>query len=162
MNKLQGIVEETSTRQVNGKFGPSTVYNFRINGEWYGAGFKDPGAKQGDMVEFVLEMNGQYKNAKDTVVLASGDTPSGDGSSQAAAQPAPAALAPNKRELSIHYQSCRKDAIAVMALLLEQDAIPIKATKQADKMDILLGFVNELTERYLQELRNAVDGNKDE
>jgi len=59
---MQGIVEGVYQNERNTKFGVKTAYSVKINGEYYGNAFTDPGVVQGDTVEFAYTMNGKFKN----------------------------------------------------------------------------------------------------
>jgi len=52
MAMMTGVVEATSTKEVNTKFGAKPTYSMKVNGNWVKCGFKDPGVQAGYEVEF--------------------------------------------------------------------------------------------------------------
>lgn len=68
-DKGSGTIENIDSREINGKNGKFTVYDFHIDGEKYGGGsFMPKGVGVGDYVTFDIEYNGNYKNiAKGTL-----------------------------------------------------------------------------------------------
>ena len=62
-DKGSGTIENIDSREINGKNGKFTVYDFHIDGEKYGAGsFMPKGVAVGDYVTFDIEYNGNFKN----------------------------------------------------------------------------------------------------
>ena len=146
MNK-QGLVEQTSTKPTSRG---GTAYNMKVDGTWYGCGFDDPGVGMGDVVSFTANQNGNYWNATNVqVVQKSTGTPP--------AKPAASATNWDTRDLSIKLQSCRKDAIEMAQIMFSQEAIAFPAkTKAADKYDIVLSVIDELTARNFVSLEEAI------
>lgn len=60
------------------------------------------------------------------------------------------------RQQAIHFQSSRKDAIAVMGMLLANGVFPLddgeKKPKEADKYDFILTAIDKLSMRFYQDL----------
>lgn len=152
---MQGHVNKISTKQGVGKNGPWTMYNLEIDGTWYGCGFNNPNVPEGSFVEFDVVQKGQYTNANN-VRLAQGM--SAPQTPQAASTPAAPAQAPrvNSRDVSIQYQSSRKDAIQTLGVLLESEAIKLPA-KQADKYDAAMALIEEITAQYYIKLENVIE-----
>lgn len=148
---MQGYINKISTKQGNGHNGPYTMYKVQIEGEWYGHGFKAPNANEGDYVEYNVVQKGQYKNVEGIKPIQGGGN-SGGGSPSAAA---PASAPINKKDVSIHYQSSRKDAIQTLGVLLANEAVKLPA-KQADKYDAALALIDELTARYYLKLEDVI------
>lgn len=145
---MQGVIQAIDNKQGVGRNGPWTLYNVTIDGQKYGAGFDAPAANVGDFVNYEVEQKGQYKNVKN-ISLASGQPP-------VANTPAPAASsagAPAKatdwdlKDISIRYQSSRKDAIQLTTALLQAGALAIPA-KKADQADAIMAFIEETTTQY--------------
>lgn len=153
--QLQGVIENVSTKNGMGKNGPWTMYSMQVNGEWYGCGFKPIQAGKNDYVSFDFEQSGNYKNAKNVQVVAA---PAGAAQQAPSASPAQAAgSAPvSKRDVSIQYQSSRKDAIQTLDLLLKNEAISLPA-KKADKFDAALALLDEITARFYLRLEDVID-----
>ena len=149
--KVQGFVEKLSTKQGQGRNGPWTMFSINVNGEWYSCGFKAPNCQEGQYVEFDVVQKGQYKNAENVTPTQQASAPAGNGGTGAA----PASMPVNKKDISIHFQSCRKDAIQTLGVLLGNDAVKLPA-KQADKYDAALALIDELTARYYLRLDDVI------
>ena len=52
MAMMTGIVESTSTKDVNTKFGTKPTYSMKVNGTWIKCGFKNPNVQAGYEVQF--------------------------------------------------------------------------------------------------------------
>ena len=146
MSKIVGRIDSKGSKVINTRNGPATVYSMRVSGEWYGCGFNEPVGKEGDVVEFDVVMNGQYTNAEN-ITLADAATPTDTAET---ASPQPEFV--NKRDVSIQFQSSRKDAIQIVGIMLANDALPIKATKPEDKYDIILATTKELTNQLYSDV----------
>ena len=153
----QGYLDKIGQKQGMGRNGPYTSYSINVGGQWYNCGFKPPAANEGDYIQFDLVQKGQYTNAQNIAV-------SPQQAAQAAPQQqqqgvinkAPAGPLPvNKKDVSIHYQSCRKDAINIVSTLLDHEALALPA-KKADKMDAALAVVEELTNQFYLKLEDVI------
>ena len=57
--QIQGVVEQASSRAA----GRGTVHSIKVNGEWYGGMWDNPGCQQGDTVTFEATRNDRgYQN----------------------------------------------------------------------------------------------------
>lgn len=148
----QGYVQKLSTKQGQGRNGPYTMYNVNIDGEWYGHGFKPPQCNEGDYVQFNVIQKGQYKNADSISVVANNNV----ASAPAPASAPVAALPVNKKDVSIHFQSCRKDAIQTVGILLAHEAVKLPA-KQADKFDAAMALIDEITNQNYLRLEDVIN-----
>ena len=132
----RGQVEKITERTIgNG----GTAYSALINGDWLGLGFDAPVFREGDNISFDVVMKGKYKNLVNAVVEA------GTAAAQQAVSSGPAPLF-NARDISIAYQSARRDAITAVDNLVAAEAVKLP-TKQADKMDAYVALVAALTEQ---------------
>lgn len=160
--QTQGQIKRIITR----KAGTGTAYTLQLmDGKYYGAGFKPPGCSEGDTVSF------EYFENK------AGYTQIVDGSIQvqagASAQPQPQAAPQTggqsktgywdekeKRDLrtqrAIQYQASRNAAIQVAEMALEHDCLSL-GQKKADKLDILLAFVDETTDRFNKDVTDFTE-----
>lgn len=143
----KGYVQKLSTKQGQGRNGPYTMYSMNVDGDWYSCGFKPPQCNEGDYVQFNVTQKGQYKNA-DNISVAVADSPVSSNTN------APA-LPVNKKDVSIHYQSCRKDAIQTVNLLLTHEAVKLPA-KAADKMDAAMALIDEITNQNYLKLEDVI------
>lgn len=50
-----GVVEQVGGKDVNTKFGVKPTFSFKVNGQWFSAGFKDPKVSVGDSIGFEYE-----------------------------------------------------------------------------------------------------------
>ena len=150
MSQVQGTVERIHTRDTaNG----GTAYNLVVGGEWYGNGFEAPQCNEGDTIEFTFKQNGNFKNINKgslriATAVASVDTGTGNNSKTV--------VKPNTRDLSIGYQSSRKDAIAVVTAMIGSGVAPVP--KDAKKgYTATLALINELTNQYYTELQTVIE-----
>ena len=145
-----GLIEEftAATESPNGKKLRSPLYSFKVNGNWYKCGFDNPNVSQGDNVEFSYE-NTQYGDevTKGSVrKLAAGEAP-------AVAANAPQHMTPDARQLSIIYQSSRKDAIQILSLAVERELVKLP---KASGYDTFLSLVDDLTVELSKKAVNPV------
>ena len=152
---VQGIVEQANNRATApSQYSPNggVVHSIKVNGEWYGGMWSDPNAPEGSTVEFLAEQKGQYKNVVKDSLKVTNATP--QVANTVKVNPAPAV---NLRDVSIQYQSSRKDALVTLGIMVETGAIGFTdKTKTADKYDILLKLVDELAARYYTTLQEVV------
>lgn len=154
---IQGVVEQTGVANRNGK----NVYSLKVNGQWYGGIWEvDPQAPAGTQVAFEANQNGNFWNIKKgslSKTVGEAQQPTQQPSTQQAPA-APAAPVVNTRDISILYQSSRKDALALMPLMFEQGAIKFPAkVKEADKYDTILALVDEMAARFYLKAKEVVD-----
>lgn len=131
MSKLNGTIERIESRNINGKNGPFTVYDYHIDGTKYGGGsFKTRGVEEGDFVEFVVEMNGNYANiAKNTLRKLAGGAPA-SAPKENAAPPKPTYTGKtvdqkaNEKDQRISRQSAFNTAAAFLKIAQEAGALP--------------------------------------
>ena len=112
-----GVVEAVSTKQVNTRFGEKTAYSVKIEGQWYGNGFKSPGVDKGQTVQFDYKMQGNYKNITSIVPTGGAPAPSG-GTTSSSSWPIPKDSA---RDRSIIRQNCVGNAIKLLELSKAKD-----------------------------------------
>lgn len=154
MANVTGIVQRKNGKPTrNGKM----MYSIQVDGNWYGGMFDDPGCNEGDTVSFESSQNGNFINVqKGTLQVVQNNAPS-----QAPAQQGQTggqggnrdeywnsrAKADEARQVSIVYQSSRKDAIEVAKAMIENDLVAQPA-KKGDKYDWFVGLVDVLTDRF--------------
>lgn len=148
---MQGHLNKISVKQGVGRNGPYTMYNIEVDGTWYGHGFKQPEVPEGAYIEFDVVQKGQYKNAENVRLSnAAASAPSNPSAAPSGAAPV------NKRDVSIQYQSSRKDAIAVLDVLLSHEAVKLPA-KQADKFDAALALLDDVTNQFYLKLEDVIE-----
>ena len=154
----------------------SLAYSVQMdNGEWYGHGFDVPKFQEGQQVSFNIAYNGQYKNVDVGSVQVTGGAPQQQSAGQ---QPATAgrmnggntqgggyqkkaggkdkywedkAKDDKARQACIEHQSSRNASIALLGVLMENDAIKLPA-KAADKFDAAMAIVDEMTAKFNYDL----------
>jgi len=115
MGQATGNVEQISTRPTSNG---GTAYNIKLSdGAWYGYGFDAPNFVQGNNVSFAFAQNGNFKNVDASTVVVNAVAAA---ASQAVSSAAPAPSY-DDRQLSITYQSARKDALSIVDMALAHD-----------------------------------------
>lgn len=130
----QGVVEFIKPNSAG-------FYSIKLPDAWYGTGQKnDPGLKQGDVVKFEWEANGNFKNIKKgTLTKVEGAVPAGN------SQPRTGGYVPDAdRQKSIIYQSSRKDAVEILKVAQGAGCLILPA-KKGDAFETLLALVDDLT-----------------
>jgi len=148
---MQATIERVGSRQVNTKFGEKTVYSFMANNVWYGSIWKDHGLHEGAVVEFEFQTNSKgYNDVSDIKVVGqqSPTTPQQTAPVGHLAQPAPAN---NTRQMQIHYQSSRHDAVQIVKGMVASEAIVLPA-KTAARYSAYLAYVDEITLKLYSKL----------
>jgi hypothetical protein len=72
MAKMNGVVEQVSTKDVTTKFGVKPTFSFKVSGTWVKHGFKNPKVNVGDEVEFDGESGTYGLEGKNVVVTKAG------------------------------------------------------------------------------------------
>lgn len=133
-NKISGTIERIEPRTITPKSGGNsfTVYDYHIDGTKYGGGsFKARGVEEGDFVEFVVEMNGNFANiAKGTLRKLAGGSAT-TATQQEVAPQKPAAYAgktvaqkADEKDQRISRQSAFNTAAAFLKIAQEAGALP--------------------------------------
>lgn len=162
---IQGYVKKVNTKEGTGKRGKWTLYSFIVeqdNGQesgWINGGFDKPPFNEGSYVSLETEV----KEGRTQLIIGSAKVldPPVKPPVVATSSAAPASTKGNyvDRNDSIVYQSSRKDAIALIALLLEHDALPMSAaaTKsgQAKRFEEVTAFVDKLTVQYYGDVQTG-------
>lgn len=161
---MYGQIAVINEREVTTKRGKSTAYGVKLALEdgtesgWIGLGFKKPDAARGDWVKLEVYKNQGGYDTADSVEKAQPPV------KQASAAVGTGNRAPAKsggyvdRNDSIVYQSSRKDAIAVLGLLIEQNALPISGAKTAagvaKRFDEIKALVDKLTVEFYYDVQS--------
>jgi hypothetical protein len=140
---MQGTVNKIN---YNGK-----AYSAQVDNEWYGAGFDQPKFSEGDTIEFNVEQRGKFKNLQYPKVLGSAVSGSSGGSTASAPEPRV-----DTRNISIVYQSSRKDAIEFVAMLLANQAVPLP-TKKSDQADAIKALVEDYASQFYIRVMEVVE-----
>jgi hypothetical protein len=158
-----GTVTTVSAKPFTDKWGKNiTLYSFQIGGDqaWYRTGTNEPPCKEGDIINFVFEQQGNNKKVDPSSinVTGQGNVPTPQ------AQPARAASSGGNsrddywkqkeaydKEVTqprISYAAAQKNAVQIVKTALECDALGFGSAKKADKMEMLLNYVDEVTNHF--------------
>jgi ribosomal 50S subunit-recycling heat shock protein len=128
--------------------------------EWISFGFEKPSVKEGDYVKIETAKDDKgYQKVVSATTLKNPPAKAANQPQSAGAVP-PSPGIPNTyvstRDTSIQYQSSRKDAIAVLELLISKDALPLtgaktKAGEQA-RYEEISALVDKLTVRFYNDV----------
>lgn len=164
-----GFVKRVNSKTGHGKRGPWTLWSLLVEHEdgtesgWISAGFDKPNFVEGSYISY------DTQKTERGVDLVKGSVKHLD----PPARPAPVAAAPTTSSApptqapstyvstqdSIVYQSSRKDAIALVGLLLEHDALPMSANTAkagiAKRFDEVTAFVDKLTVQYVRDVQTG-------
>jgi len=146
-NTVTGKVEAISAKPR----GNGTAYGIKMSdGNWYGHGFTAPVFAKGDSISFSWDANGAFKNIDISTVTK-------EQQQQAPVQSSGGKSSGgyNDTQISIQYQSSRKDAIEVIGVALAHDALPLP-TKKSDRYDAIVAAVNDLTGVFYADVSKTV------
>lgn len=153
-NTIEGVVEKTSSQvSAPGSAKKWTKKGLMVNGKWYNVFVNKDNedvlarANEGAVVKIETEQNGQYTNVASVEVMSA---------KEAAASPAAvkSIAVSGEKDFRITYLASRKDALALVAMLIPLDVLPIP-TKKADKADAILGYVNYYSDVLAANAMNA-------
>jgi hypothetical protein len=164
-----GYVKKINTKDGKGKRGPWVLYSCIIEQDdgtesgWISCGFDKPPFAEGSYISLETSKDGNYTN------LVPGSVKQLDPPKRAPAStpvaPTSSAAAPERkgayvdRNDSIVYQSSRKDALLLVQLLLENDALPLStATAKsgiAKRYDEVKAFVDKLTVEFYGDVQTG-------
>jgi hypothetical protein len=155
MSMYNGFVAKISYKEGTSKRGKWRLYSAKIEKEdgteyddWISFGFDKPTVNEGDYVSIETEADDKgYQKVKSVKKLKNPPAKAAVPTTSGASTPAAAS-----RDASIHYQSSRKDAIAVLGLLIAKDALPLTQAKVAagvaKRYEEIMALVDKLTVRY--------------
>lgn len=159
MANVTGVVQRKNSKPIrNG----GQMFSIQVDGNWYGGMFDDPGCNEGDTISFESSQNGRFLNVqKGTLQVVQNNAPSQAPAPQGGGQTGgqredywnSRAKADEARQVSITYQSSRKDAVEVAKALVENDMVA-QPTKKGDKYDWFLGLVDVLTDRFHKDVND--------
>lgn len=163
---VKGFVDKINEKTGNNARGPWTAYSIKVqdaetgevNPLWFQFGFKRPGFSEGDYIEFQAEP----KNDKAAqFVEGTGKKPK-NAPAKPAAPEKPAGRKGGggfkkdpKVQKQINYQNARGGSLALIALLLENDALPMSAAKtkagQAKRYEEIVAMIDKTTVRFFND-----------
>ena len=140
METVRGIIEYINGPEKTG------FYSVKMAGNYYGAGKYAPKFNEGDEVEFGYTENGKYKNMDFKTVKViekgSGEVKKSQ-SGNTTQRPQTNSTNWDEKDKRITFLACRKDAIEIMKMALDRDALTLP-TKKADRMETLVELVDTL------------------
>lgn len=178
-SNIQGEVQQVSTKEWFDSKNNKTInlYSFKLNNTWYRLGTDSPRFNQGANISFTAtERNGNL------VVRSSEITSSTGGQSQGGQQPSSAPTAPapaggqsrdgywaakeaNDKKKDERYQnndiprmsfSAAQDrAVHLVSAALAEDALSFGNAAKGKKLDMLLEFVDQITDRFVVQTVNS-------
>jgi hypothetical protein len=164
MSVFQGFIVKVSYKEGEGKRGKWRLYSAKMEKEdgteydsWISFGFDKPDIKEGDYVKITTEKDAKgYEKATKIEQLKNAPAKGGNTPAQGTS---PNVEAPSgTRQVSIEYQSSRKDAIEMLRCLIQMDALPITSAKtkagEAKRYEELMALVDKLTVRYYNDVKS--------
>lgn len=169
MSQITGFVRRINTKIGTGKRGPWTLFSLMLEKDdgtesgWISAGFDKPPFAEGSYITIDTVqtdrgtdyVKGSYKHASPPTA-----PPAAKGIATGVGPKAPSASSGHvDRNDSIVYQSSRKDALALVALLLEHDALPVSASTakagQAKRFEEIKAFTDKLTVQFYGDVQSG-------
>ena len=153
---ITGYVKKATVKTGTSRRGPWTLHGAFIdngtgNDVYISVGFEQPTFKEGDYGSFAYKDDGKFKNLETFTKLPAPERESINTSPNTAHPQSPA-----DRNASIVYQSSRKDAIAVLGLLIDKDALPLSKAAGgagiAKRYEEIMALVDKLTVRYYNDV----------
>ena len=139
------------TGTVNKIIDKGASVSFVVNDVWYGLNKERPNFSEKQAIEFDYTVNGTFNNVKVKDVRVVG-----------APQAAPATVSAggagttNSRDVSIMFQSSRKDAIAIVSAALAAGAIKLPAAA-GKQLDSVLALVDTIAADYYLKVVSVVE-----
>lgn len=123
---------------------------------WLSLGFEQPSFKEGQWANYVTETTPKGVNL---VSFEKAEAPPVPSTASASSNPAVPAERPYvSTQDSIVYQSSRKDALALIGLLLEHDGLPMSASAakagQAKRYEEIKNYIDKLTVEYFNDVQS--------
>lgn len=170
MATYSGTIKAMSSKTRNTKRGPAEVYSFLLDDEnWYNCGFNKPGCNKGDYVTFSAEQTqwGFDVDGK-SIQVKVGNTPAPQQSSGGNRKSGGVNSRDNYwaekdtydkqvKEPIIHYQSSRKDAVALCIAGLKEGILPIGSGNKDKKWDTFMSMVDHVTQALYEDLECKTD-----
>lgn len=163
---MQGFISKTNVKDGKGKRGTWYLYSFLMElddgteSKWISAGFDKPPFAEGSYGS-VETTTGEYGLVYTKDSWKSLPVPAAQPKAAPASSPAPTPRAGSHvdRNDSIVYQSSRKDAIALVSLLLEHDALPMSANAAkagiAKRFEEITAYVDKITVQYYHDVQTG-------
>lgn len=162
---IQGYVKKVNTKEGTGKRGKWVLYSGIVEQDdgtesgWVSFGFEKPPFSEGSYISIEVEKTERGLN----YVAGSGKVLDPPAKPAAASLPATVSGTTGAakssyvdKQDSIVYQSSRKDAIALIGLLLEHDALPMSSASsksaQAKRFEEVSAYVDKITVQFFHDV----------
>lgn len=172
---ITGYVKKINTKTGSGKRGPWTLYSSILelddgtDSGWISFGFEKPPFSEGSYISIETQKTDRgvdYVPGSGKVLPPPSKPPVKNAATAANPSATTADTAVPRaiggyvdRQDSIVYQSSRKDAIALIGLLLEHDALPMSASTakagQAKRFEEITAYVNKITVQYVADVQSG-------
>jgi hypothetical protein len=157
MAEITGQVRNKRAVPFNGKQGPITLHSFQIEGDsrFFRAGTKTIPADDGDQIRFTAEEKaGNFNVDVSTIskVESAGKVVGRVAASSSAKDTYWAdkdAYQKNVVEPRINFSASQRDAVALVTAALEFDCLSFGSTAKGKKLDMLLDYVDQVTDRFV-------------
>lgn len=165
---MKGVVSKIATKTGTNRRGQWTLYSFITKDDsgnergWVTYGFEFPPFKEGDLIEYETEQDGEYtkyKQGTGKILRRPKDQPATTPAASASTTTASSSTAStgyDARQQQIVLQHSQEMAIQATALLLEHDALPITkaSTKagEAKRFEEIVASVDKLTVKYFNDV----------
>lgn len=174
MSKYSGTVQFVNQNEVNGK----TLHSFKLFGDKHfsGSGTMNPNVNKGDYISYEAEVlaNGNLKVDVASIEKGSKEAVVTKGAVHGATAQIMGKVSLSKDEYwnnkeardvevqkTIQLQASRNAAIALSSAILQAGAVPgYEKARPADKMDIITGLVDHLTERFQGQISESKNVSK--
>lgn len=180
MADIQGQVRNSSAKPFKGAQGQITLYSFRLEGDnrWFGCGTDQPNCADGDTISFSYEdKNGKQKVNVNSIKKVEGakaeaSTQVATGANQGYASRQAMFAAKDaywdskaKRDIEvveprINFSASQRDAVALVTAALAHDCLSFGTTAKGKKLDMLLEFVDQVTDRFVAQREGTAKGDK--
>jgi len=159
-----GQVAEVSSFNWKGPNGAVDLWSFQLDGDsrYFRTGSDKPSISTGDNIRFTFEQKGRNQNVDLSSIEQVAAT------EVAAAPPPPAATQArgNARDKywedkdaydkqvtgpRINFSASQRDAISLVTAALEQDCLSFGNAAKGKKLDMLLEFVDQITDRFVEQ-----------
>lgn len=167
-SKIKGVVANTSAKPWAGRNGTVTLYSFQLDGskDWYRCGTNKPNFDIGNAIEFEYEVDARGSKtlvpgtAQVTAIAQVTTAPKATGGKENWDARAAYWDAKEKREIEvveprISLAAARTAAVAVVGLALQHEALSLGSSSKANKLQIILDAIDEVTARYYEQQMTA-------
>lgn len=157
---VTGAVSMVSAKNWTSPQGEDIVlYSFQVAGDkrYFRTGTTKPAISEQDNIRFVFETQGNkvdldsIEAVDSAAVQQAPKPPAAGGDSREEYWAKKDAHMLNVVEPRINFSASQRDAIALVTAALEQDCLSFGTTAKGKKLDMLLEFVDQVTDRFVEQ-----------